>query len=606
MRTPPLWLARGVVALSVLAAVGVAVAEKYSPTVVPGASTAAVGGVRSVDVPVDRPTQVHINPWWTVDIPAGGVSTSSRLTVEPLADDVGPVGGTPLAAARLRLSSGQPTAPWTFTWRQNDPLPQDQVLYLLDDSGDGAAYGVPQRAGTLEKSVNPAAVRIATMSADRRSGFVSVSHLSFKQWVTDVAGAALNAIGGFFGHRASAPTCDGGRPEWLSDAVFLDDQNAPMRVCVGTDPADQDIAVVKVANNRGGALLVTAPAIPTWSWQSVVGAETESWMPNLLTHAVVSLGVPSADSGRNWIVPPGQQVHLGFARSTVDRLPVPVEITGSVTPTTIAVGLVSAAVSDVLDQDSRGWDFVLVAACLQSVGARAWDDHGAAGLAEAVAGLARCVVEQPETLIAGLRAALPAPVWQSRSGSIYRAANTAKRALSRYLIIGEVAFAVGDIVGTLSLPRSAFTVSLYPSTSASAADAIPFVGHWAVHGSQLDIKEDGTGLLVWNAGPCTSSMSETRQCGGNATIAFTAGPDETLLGIIVEVWYTTDNEPVTDYEYADSGYLTGETFTLARNDEHTLISSGGGPDDPDGPGNPYLCDEYAMQHNDSTYDLCGA
>lgn len=89
-----------------------------------------------------------------------------------------------------------------------------------------------------------------------------------------------------------------------------------MLVCVGGDPAQPDLAVVKVVNNRGGALLVTAPVVPDWAWQSFVGMEMESWAPNLLTHVVEYLGVPPADAARTWILPPGQEVDLGFSRAT--------------------------------------------------------------------------------------------------------------------------------------------------------------------------------------------------------------------------------------------------------------------------------------------------
>src|SRR6476469_2447790 len=553
-----------------------------------------------VDVPADRPTDVRVDARWTVHIPAGGVRVDSTLTVAFPRDPGGPVGSTPLAAAVLRLSSGQPSLPWTFTWRQDQALAADQILYLVDDTGDGEAYG----AGQVTERVTPATVIPATMSADRRTGTVEVPHLSFFQWLVDLPSVASNAVGKFFGQRSDSPDCPGARPEWLSDAIFLDDRNAPMLVCVGGDPNKPDLAVVKVVNNRGGALLVTAPVVPDWAWQSFVGKEMESWAPNLLTHVVEYLGVPPADAVRTWILPPGQEVDLGFSRATLGTRS-PVEVAGMFSPTTMVLGLTSKAVSDVLDEGSRGWDFVLMGACLESMGARVVDDSSAAGLAQGLASLARCVVEQPETVIQVLRKLLPAAVWQKMSGMVFRVANLAKKALTRYLVLAEATFTIADVVTTLALPRSAFTVSRFPRTNAT--EKLPFVGHWAVHGSQLDINADGTGLLTWNGGPCTSSTSETRRCSGNATIAFTAGVGETLQGSFVEVWYTTDDgSPVTDYEYSDSGYLPAETFTLARNDEHTLISSGGGPDDPDGPGNPYLCDEYAMQHNDGTYDLCGA
>ena len=264
-----------------------------------------------VDVPADRSTDVRIDARWTVRIPAGGVRVDSTLTVSVPRDPGGPVGSTPLAAAVLRLSSGQPAEPWRFTWRQ------------VDDTGDSEAYG----AGQVTARVTPATAIPAAMSADRRTGTVEVPHLSFFQWLVDAASVASNAVGEFFGQRSDPPVCPGTRPKWLSDVIFVADRNAPMLVCVGGDPAKPEVAVVKVVNNRGGALLVTAPAVPDWAWQSFVGKEIESWAPNLLTHVVEYLGVPSADAARTWILPPGQEVDLRFSRATIGARS-PAEVTG--------------------------------------------------------------------------------------------------------------------------------------------------------------------------------------------------------------------------------------------------------------------------------------
>jgi hypothetical protein len=407
-------------------------------------------------VAVDRPTDIHLDPRWSIHVPAGGVRTASTLTVRPVVNADGPVGSTSLAAAMLTLSSGQPTAPWTFTWQQDRPVPAGQVLYLLDDTGDGVAYAGPNTTEPAPASVHP-----AIMSPDRRSGTVEIEHLSFLDWLTDAASVISNTLGRFFGQRATPPDCPGKRPAWLSSAVFLEDRNAPMLVCVGSDPKKPDLAVVKVVNNRGGALLVTTPAAPDWAWQSIIGAEMESWAPNLLTHVVEYLGVPRAEATRTWVLPPGQEVDLGFSRARLGTRS-PTEILGRYSPTSIAFGLASKAVSEVLDEQSRGWDFIVMGACLESLTVRTIDDHGPTGIALGVASLARCVIEQPETLIQTMRKLLPGAVWQSMSGKVYRTANVAKKALTRYLIVAEASFTLADVVTTLALPRAAFTISLYP------------------------------------------------------------------------------------------------------------------------------------------------
>ncbi|XVV08114.1 hypothetical protein ACQPW3_25500 [Actinosynnema sp. CA-248983] len=78
------------------------------------------------------------------------------------------------------------------------------------------------------------------MSADRRSGTVSVDHLSFNSWFEGVVSTTTNVLGKFFGTRANAPQCDGAKPDWLVEVIFLDDINGPLRVCAGSDPKDPE------------------------------------------------------------------------------------------------------------------------------------------------------------------------------------------------------------------------------------------------------------------------------------------------------------------------------------------------------------------------------
>jgi hypothetical protein len=146
------------------------------------------------------------------------------------------------------------------------------------------------------------------------------------------------------------------------------------------------------------------------------------------------------------------------------------------------------------------------------------------------------------------------------------------------------------------------TVSYNPPPPAKAL----FVGKWYVHGAQMAINKDGTGSYSWNAGPCTQSLDETRMCQGNAMVRFKVTSNSQMTGTYAKVWYaTSDGSPLpSDFSGADPALTAGKTFTVKRNDQHTLITSASGGDN--GPGNPYLCDEYAEMHNATTYQLCGA
>ncbi|MEU0878248.1 hypothetical protein ABZ345_06585 [Lentzea sp. NPDC005914] len=408
---------------------------------------------RTFDLSPGRSADVVVSDTWSIHIPEGGVSSDATMTVRPVDASAGPTGPTSLAAAVFELSTGQPAKPWVFSYHFSSPLPQGEQLFLLDDSGNGEAYGASP--ATASSDIQPATVREAVMSADRRSGTVEVTHLSFKEWITDVAGNVYHAINDFFGQRADPPSCQGKVPRWVKQTVFLDDQNGPMRVCVGADPANAEVAVVKIANNRGAAMLVTAPVAPTWAWQSVLGDQAESWVPNLVVNALRTVGVPEAETNRTYLLPPGQQVHLGFDENSLAGQAV---IAAKINLATIAVGLVSRTISSVLDDKTRWWDFVLMGACLEGTAADV--QPTAPAIAKTLTSLARCAVEQPETILDVARKAMEPAAWQARSPAIYSIANAAKKLLTRYLLIAEAAFTAVDIIATLSLPPAAFTVTV--------------------------------------------------------------------------------------------------------------------------------------------------
>lgn len=118
-----------------------------------------------------------------------------------------------------------------------------------------------------------------------------------------------------------------------------------------------------------------------------------------------------------------------------------------------------------------------------------------------------------------------------------------------------------------------------------------YVGKWWVHGSTLNINKNGTGTNTWNAGPCSNPVIEYEMCLGNAALKFKPGPNGQLIGTYTKVWYTGDrNRVVNDEEYDLSDELTGTSFVVKQVERDVLITSGASdPDDPNGPGNPYLC-----------------
>jgi hypothetical protein len=150
--------------------------------------------------------------------------------------------------------------------------------------------------------------------------------------------------------------------------------------------------------------------------------------------------------------------------------------------------------------------------------------------------------------------------------------------------------------------QEAVTVSYNPP----AVPTVLFPGKWTVHGFNQPIVIDNslTTTFSSNAGPCPTPDNEYMMCNENITIVFKVTGPDVMTGTYTKVWYTTtEGDPAPDGLVTDPSIAAGKTFTVKRNDEHTLITYDGTGSRP---GNPYLCDAYAEAHNDSTYQLCGA
>ncbi|MFE0028130.1 hypothetical protein [Amycolatopsis sp. NPDC059021] len=415
-------------------------------------------------MPASRDSDVVVSDHWSIHIPAGSVGAAdTNLRIAPMAQPVGPRGSSGLEAVRLVLAAGQPVHPWTFTWRFDQPLEQGRQLYLLDDFGDGSAYGaLPTEPDAAAQA--PVRTHVAQLSADRRSGTVTVEHLSFKEWLLDRASDLANLLGKFFDQRTSAPECKDKagrrtqRPAWLSEANFLEDQSAPMLVCVGSDPdpSKKDLAEVDIANNRGGALLVKTPVKPTWAWSSNIGDAVADWVPNVMTLLAEAINVPPADAGRTWIVLPGQQVHFGFSQDSLSPAGLPAEITSSFTPSAIVFGLLYNQLSKAIDGDSVLWTYGALLAC----GQKTLIKEKESGIGQGLAAAAKCVIDDSDGVVQTVKKVLSPAAFDKLAPQLSKVA-AVRAALTRVLLLAETGFVLLDSVFTLNLPAGAFTISLF-------------------------------------------------------------------------------------------------------------------------------------------------
>jgi hypothetical protein len=252
---------------------------------------------------------------------------------------------------------------------------------------------------------------------------------------------------------------------------FLHDINGPLLACVGGDDRNPDTAVVKVVNNRGGIILVTAPVTPAWAWQPLFSdAAVVDWIGNLSSRALQAFAVPEAERSRTWVLFPGSEVHIGFTRDMVTGQN-PLVVQGRMTPLGAAYGAALSAVGftgAMLDRNqtlaigASTLSLAMVAVCAQTSSATTADEGNVAALGETALELVGCVISRPQEVFELLVANVPDAAWNRMSGDITRVAANAKSKGAPLLAIGQATFVLTDLFTTMRLGDAAWKVWLWP------------------------------------------------------------------------------------------------------------------------------------------------
>lgn len=308
----------------------------------------------SVDVTPLEDVQLRATADLRILVPAGaGGSGPATLTYSP---DLGKTGalqnGVELRSfADVHLSSGQPRTPLIFTWTFDEPLPP---------GWDGSFF-----TGDLEEDgLRPIPT---TISADRRTAVASVSSLSPKSFGAWLEEDVSQFVGHVLSKRGDRPTCAGDVPAWVMSSHFVDQAGGdnPVLACVGSDPAEPDVLVVKMTNNRGHGLVLDVPA--DWSWMYLSNSAGIGDLSQELYAYLRTQG------RRQVLLAPGQQLHLGFTREQVDQGGDPFVIDGSVSLEAVVFGLGVTAAEEVLGDKAQGSGVLaalMIAKCLPN----AWND----------------------------------------------------------------------------------------------------------------------------------------------------------------------------------------------------------------------------------------
>ena len=173
--------------------------------------------------------------------------------------------------------------------RADESLPDGAVAAgpVVDVSTDGALTGAVQLvfpvevADPVDRSLPVGGVSYyddgtdawvfvdADWDSERRALVVTTDHLSLWQpWTWDwgqIVGDISAGIGRLVGKRAAPPTCSGTVPEWVRDVVYVDYPTNPILACAESDPADPEIAVVRITNNRPYAMVLTPTTRFAWA-----------------------------------------------------------------------------------------------------------------------------------------------------------------------------------------------------------------------------------------------------------------------------------------------------------------------------------------------------
>ena len=455
----------------------------------------------SATVAPGAPTELQVSDRWTVSVPPGSAPADAQVRsapVDPVA--VERLWGTDparvLQTSDISLSSGQPSAPLIFTYRLDRPLPENEVLFLVSDTVDGRR-ALAEVGGA--EAPSPSSVLVAEMNADRTVGTVTTDHLSLKTWLIAAVEKVTASLGEFAGQRHDPPQCSGTRPAWMSEAVYLDDRNAPMRVCVDVDPNDPGIAVVKIVNNRGGGILVSSPVTPSWAWQAGSGLKVSELRDSVANTVLGRLGVPRAERPRTWILPPGGEVHIGVSQAAVrDRTPFVVR--GRMTPLTAAWGLAISVITagtqvkgatEAAEIGLTLYQLGVLAECGFDAGVEAGRDGPALG--RAVLDLTRCAVEESEAIVGLLTDQLGAQAWTRIKDPVLGFAGQAKFRGGPLLAIGTATFVLTDLVTTLATGEGAWTVALFARVVPTAPALTPA----QVVNSVMPVGSCGDDTLGW-------------------------------------------------------------------------------------------------------------
>lgn len=524
--------------------------------------------VTDATIPIGDGADVAVSEAWTVTVPGAAAPPDATMIVDAAA---GAGDDHEISRADLTLSSGQPAVPLTFTYRFDDPVPTGvDVVFVATPSGSSP------------DSPESASATVSTLSPDRRNATAEIAHLTEFGVYFAKANHFLTSAAGL---RTHSPACENQpRPGWLEEAIFLEGKDSPMLVCVGRDPNSSETAVVKIRNNRGVAMIVTAPVRPAWSYQEALSGSLVAAIPGLLARGTDSLGIPASERSRTWVIPPGTGVDLGFTEASFGgRLAT--KITTKVSTAAVAYGMIWQEMIKLVDDPTAltALEMGVMSVCAtEGIGdsLSGFSASDTAAVAASISRIAICAIEHAPDVVGEISGNISGAAWQElqRKHEITKKIANMRTRLLPLLTVAQYTVVLADTLSTVALGPGAYEISLFLKIGVASAlervcgtiDEKRTVKHPELGAVTIGLSRNGQGL---NGRGCVATVDRR---------------GKTLLKQIVAIYDDELRfaEPVTD--------ATGNAFLTYNpgryNGVITLVPSESG------------YEEIGWQHDDLGYE----
>ena len=260
----------------------------------------------------------------------GGVSLAGLTVADAQLDDeqedtLSSWGDFPMAVGQpteIRLDGEIPADGIQVTRTYAQPLPADAtatVAYFDENLGTWKA--VPSEVAQDRRSVS-AVVHHLSLWTD----FVSGTQSALQSIGDAAAGAADWAyynVGKVFDTRVEAPECSATTPDWVDDTTFIETQrNNSVLFCVGTDPKQPGILVIKARSNRGFGFNAEVLGKTDWTNNSTFDRNDLEQAMNVLANLDEVFGDSLREvtsDGR--MTGPGQEYSFGISEQEARTLP---------------------------------------------------------------------------------------------------------------------------------------------------------------------------------------------------------------------------------------------------------------------------------------------